>query len=585
MTERTSQFGAYRFGIFELDLQARELRRRGVAVKLQEKPFQILEALVERPGQVVSRKELSQKLWPSTFVGFDRSLNTAVNSLRRALGDLPANPRFLETRARLGYRFVAPVEAIPGPAAAQFHGDDRLDSIAVLPFRNLRNDSETEYLSDGMSDTLINQLSRLPDVRVMSRSTVFRYKGSDADPKSIGRALNVRALLTGTVSLRGDLLMIAAELVDAVGGWRLWGEQYRVKFTDIFAVQDKISAEIINKLRVRLTVEARRSVAKHYTADSEAYRDYLRGQYEENKMTQESLKKAISHFENAIRRDEQFALPYASLSSAYALLAYFGISSSRETMPEAERMARKALEIDEGLAEVRLSLAGILKSFHWDWAGAELEYKKALELNPNYGRAHQWYADYLASVSRTTESIQEMRRALDLDPLSLVVNMELAWVFYMAHEYDRAVEQALRTLEIEPNFYPAHHVLGLAHEQLGRPEHALRHCQTALKGSPENPISLAAVSHALGSMGRMKEAKKLLNGLLDQARHEYIPPFAVAIVYAGLGDLSQSLAWLERAYNERDVWLVWVRRDPRLDCLSQRPEFHSVLDRMQIPPR
>ncbi|MGH9397597.1 MAG: winged helix-turn-helix domain-containing protein [Terriglobia bacterium] len=573
---------AFRFGIFELDLQARELRRRGVSVRLQEKPFQILELLLERAGEVVPRKDLRQKLWPDTFVGFDRSLNTAVNSLRRALGDLPGNPRFLETRSRQGYRFIAPVEAIPRRLVRGAQ-DAALDSIAVLPFRNVSGDSEMEYLSDGISETLINKLSRLPDVRVMARSTVFRYKGREVDPQTVGHELNVRALLTGSVMQRADTLTIGAELVDASKGWRLWGEQYSVAFTDIFAVQDEISREITEKLRLRLTEEARKRVARHYTADPEAYRDYLRGMYHGNKMTEDGLKKGIVHFERAIQRDPHFALPYAGLSDSYALFAYFGIFPSREVMPKAEQAARKALAIDQNLGEVHVSLAGILKSFHWDWSGAEVEYGKAIELSPNYARAHQWYADFLASQKRTDEAIREMDRALELDPLSLIINMEMAWVLYMAHEYERAIEQALKTIEIEPQFSPAHHVLGLANEQMGNQEDAVRSCKKAHDGSGGNPISLAALGHAYAAAGHKPEARGILNELRDQAKRGYVSPYALAIVCAGMGNRAQSLDWLQKAHDERDAWLVWIQPDPRLDCLRQEPRFHDLQRRMTLP--
>jgi TolB-like protein/tetratricopeptide (TPR) repeat protein len=583
MNERTQDCRAFRFGIFELDLQARELRRRGVRVKLQEKPFQILEMLLQRAGEVVPRKDLRQKLWPDTFVGFDRSLNTAVNALRRALGDNPGNPRFLETRSGLGYRFIAPVRAINWASGRDTQHGGALDSIAVLPFDNLSGDPEMEYLGDGITDTLISKLSRLPEVRVMARSTVFRYKGRGADPQTVGNELNVRALLTGTVTQRGNTLTIGAELVDATKGWRLWGEQYSLKFTGILAVQDEISRKITEKLHLHLTEEARKRVTGHDTADPEAYRDYLRGLYHQNKMTQDGLKKGIANFKGAIDRDPNFALPHVGLSDSYALFAYFGIFSSREVMPKAEQAARKALEIDPALAEAHASLAGILKSFHWDWGGAEAGYRKAIELNPSYSRARQWYADFLSSRRRPDEALQEMGRALELDPLSLIINMELAWILYMAREYDRAMEQALKTLEIEPQFSPAHHVLGLAGEQLGRKEETIRSLQQAHDGSGGNPISLAALGHAHAAAGRKAQARKILNELREQAKRGYVPPYALALVSAGMGDKPQSLDWLQKAYEERDVWLVWVQTDPRLDCLRQEPHFQDLQRRMSLP--
>lgn len=573
---------AFRFGIFEVDVQARELRRRGVAVKLQEKPFQILELLVERSGEVVTRKDLRQRLWPDTFVGFDRSLNTAVNSLRRALGDDPANPRFLETRSRLGYRFIAPVEEISRRRNRSPSQGQAIDSIAVLPFQNRGGDPEMEYLSDGISETLITKLSRLPDIRVMARSTVFRFKGTEADPQEIGRALNVRALITGTVFQRADTLAISAELVDATTGLRLWGEQYSLKFTGIFAVQDEISKEITERLRLRLTQEARERMTEASTSDPEAYREFLRGQYQLNKMTEEGIRKAIVTFDRACQRDPRFALPYAGISNAYSLLAYFGVSPAAEVMPKAEEAANKALELDPALAEVHVSLAGIRKSFHWDWAGAERGYRTALELNPNYARGHQWYADLLAALKRSGAAAEEMNRALELDPLSLTINMELAWIHYMARDYSRAIEQSLKTLEIEPSFSPAYHVLGLAKEQTGDLEEAVAACAKAHQYSGDNPISLAALGHTHASAGCRPEARKLLAKLKARAGKGYVPPYSLALISAGLGDREQALGWLEKAYEEKDVWLVWLQTDPRLDSVRTDSRFRQIAVRMGI---
>ncbi|MDE3180685.1 MAG: winged helix-turn-helix domain-containing protein [Acidobacteriota bacterium] len=582
MSEKSLERRAFRFGIFELDLQARELRRRGVSVKLQEKPLQILEMLLQRAGEVVPRKDLRQRLWPDTFVGFDRSLNTAVNALRKALGDAPGNPRFLETRSRLGYRFIAPVEAISRTPGGGLQAGGAADSIAVLPFDNLTGDPEMEYVGDGITETLIGQLSRLPEVRVMARSTVFRFKGRSADPQAVGSELNVRALLTGTVMQRGDNLTIGAELVDAIKGWRLWGEQYNLKFNGIFAVQEEISREIIEKLRPRLTEETGKLATSRHRPDPEAYRAYLRGLYHFNKMTEDGLGKAMGCLEEAIQRDAHFALSYAALSDAHALLAYFGIFSSQDVMPKAEAAARKALHIDPDLAEIHATLAGILKSFHWDWEGAEGEYKKALSFNPNSARAHQWYADFLSAMKRHDEAIREMDRALDLDPLSLIIHMEKAWILYMGREYEAALEQARKTLEIEPQFSPAHHVLGLASEELGRREEAIHSFERAHAGSGGNPLSLGALGHAFAAAGQKTQAKKILKELKDRSKSRYLPPYAPALILAGMGDISQSLDWLERAYDERGVWLVWAQTDPRLDSLREEPRFIDLLRRMNL---
>lgn len=581
MSEPKRSARTLRFGVFELDPQARELRRRGVRVKLQQKPFQILEMLLERAGEVVTRKDLRERLWPDTFVGFDRSLNTAVNALRRALSDSPTNPRFIETRSRHGYRFIAPTDATGAPHNAL--DADSLDSIAVLPFRNASGDPEMEYLSDGITENLINILSQLPEVRVMARSTVFRYKARDVDPQSVGQSLNVRALVTGTVMQRAETLTIGAELVDSTKGWRLWGERYHRKLSDIFNVQEEISREIAEKLRLRLTAEARRRLTKRYTTNPEAFQDYLRGRYLWNKMTEEGLRKGVVYFERAIEQDPQFALPWAGISDSVALFAFFGLCPSKEVMPRAEDAARKALALDNTVADAHASLAGILKSFHWDWRGAEAEYKRALGLNPSHATAHRWYANYLSTMGRTEEALEEMHRALELDPLSLIINMELAWIYYMGRDHGRAADQALKTLEMEPAFSPACHVLGLAYEQMGRLKDAIPLLQKAHAGSGGNPISLAALAHIYARARRLQEARKTLTKLKALSGRAYVPPYAFAFVHAGLGDKFQSLTWLQKALEDRDAWLVWVQCDPRLDILREETSFHEILRRMGLP--
>jgi TolB-like protein/Flp pilus assembly protein TadD len=584
MAEETRQkIRGFRFGVFELDLQARELRRRGLKVRLQQKPLQILELLLEKAGEVVTRRELREKLWPDTFVGFDRSLNTAVNSLRHALGDSPANPRFVETRSRYGYRFIAPVDTTSRAGGLHGQNGGTVDSIAVLPFQNAAGDIETEYLSDGITESLIHTLSQLPEIRVMARTTVFRYKGKEIDPQMLAHDLNVRALLTGRVMQRGDLLTIGVELVDALKGWRLWGEQYNRKFSSILEMQEEISKEISEKLRLRLTAEEKKRLSKRYTTNAEAYQDYLKGRYHWNKMTEEGLNQGIAYFERAIRQDPTFALPYAGLSDSYALFAFFGIRPSREVMPKAEMSARKALEMDSTLAEAHASLAGILKSFHWNWEEATMEYKLALELNPNNATAHRWYADFLAALGRSQEAAREMERARELDPLSLVINMELAWNWYMARENVRAVEQARKTLEVEPQFSPAYHVLGLACEQMGKFTEAIAALQRAQQGSVGNPINLASLGYTYGRARHKSEAKKVLSELRTLAKQSYVSPYAYSIVYLGLGDKEQGLKWLVKAYDEHDVWLIWILRDPRLDLIRQESAFKDLLRQMNLP--
>src|SRR5579864_4614235 len=360
-----------RFGVFELDLRSGELRKQGRRVRLEGQPVQVLIKLLEKPGELVKRQDLRRELWPAdTFVNFEQSLNAAVKRLRHALGDLPTNPRFIETLARRGYRFVAPVSS----AAAAMPESPRprvVESLAVLPFVNMDADAETEYLVDGITESIINHLSRLTAVRVMARSTVFRYKDKTLDPRAVGRKLNVDAVLLGRVQQRGDALLVGAELVDVQNGWQLWGEQYNRKLADIFSVEEEMSREISEKLLVRLSGEDRSLLAKRHTQSTEAYQDYLKGRYHLNRLTADGLKKGIEYFERAIQSDENYALAYAGLADAYGLHGFMGMAPAAEVMPKAKQAARRAISIDDGLAEAHASLAGIFKNYDWDWTAAE----------------------------------------------------------------------------------------------------------------------------------------------------------------------------------------------------------------------
>jgi TolB-like protein/tetratricopeptide (TPR) repeat protein len=569
-----------RFGSFEVDLQARELRKRGIRLRLQEKPFQILELLLENAGSVVAREELRRKLWPDTFVGFNRSLNTAINTLRYTLGDSADNPRFIETCQRRGYRIIAPVERIDGAHSREDSTVGVIDSVAVLPFRNDAADPETEYLSDGLTESIINTLSQLPGVRVMARSTVFRYKGREVDPQKVGRELMVGALLMGRVLQRGDALSVGIELVDVNNGWRLWGEQYKRRLSDIFMIQEEISRDISHKLRLHLAGEVNMRFARYYTKNPEAYHDYLKGRHHFNRMAEEGLKKAIAHFQQAIRKDSNFALAYAGLADCYSISGLYSLLPPREMMPKAKEAALNALRIDDTLAEAHASLAGILKGYEWDWAAAEKEYRRALELNPNYATAHHLYADFLSAMGRPEEGIREIYRAQDLDPLSLVISMEVGWNFYIAREYDRAIEHSLRTLELEPHFCPAHHTLGLAYVQLGRYEESINEIRRALDGSRGNPAPLAALGHAHAMAGNPRGAKEVLDTMGELSRYSYVSAYLSALVYAGLGEGQLAIESIARAIEERDSWLVWLKTEPRFDGLRSSPRFTELLRRI-----
>jgi|SRR5579872_2924309 len=586
MEQRARTSRTVRFGIFEFDLRAGELRKQGRRIRLEGQPVQVLAKLLEQPGELVTREELRKDLWSAdTFVNFEQSLNAAVKRLRHALGDAPGNPRFVETLARRGYRFIAPVSAGHSVAAFSPFPRPEVESLAVLPFGNADGDPETEYLADGITESIINHVSQLAGVRVMARSTVFRYKDKANDPRAVGRRLNVDAVLLGRIQQRGDALLVGAELVDVQNGWQLWGEQYNRRLSDIFTVEEEISREISDNLRLRLTGDDRSRLTKRYTQSTEAYQDYLKGRFHWNRLTEDAVRKGMEYFEQAIQKDPQYALAYTGLSDSYGLLSFLGIAPAAALMPKAKEAALRAIEIDDTVAEAHAALAGVYKVWDWDWSGAEREYRKALALNPNYATGHRMYASYLAAVDRPEEAMQEIQRARELDPLSLPISTEAAWNCYIARDYERAAEEALRTLELEPQFAAAHGALGLAHAKRGRYDEAVKSMEMARAGSRAHPANEAALAHVLGSAGRMDEARAILEQLIQLSREQYVSPYWLALAYGGLGEKMAVLDALERAYEQHDVWMVWLGTDPRLDGVRSEPRFSELVSRMGWAPR
>lgn len=570
-----------RFGVFEADFKSRELRKGGVRVKLQQKPFQILEMLLERPGELVTRKEVAERLWPGVHVRFDRSMNTAVNGLRRALGDSPRNPRFLETRSGLGYRFIAPVERVDR-VPATLETVRAIDSIAVLPFTNAAGDPGLDYLADGIAERIILTLSGIDRLRIVARGTAFRYRGRDVDVRVIGKDLNVRAVLAGRVALRGSTLSIFAELIDVQTGWRLWGEEYDGPASGFASIEKDIARTIAEKLRLRLDGPQRNRVLIPETRNFEAYLNYLKGRYFHTKLTEEALRMSIAYFQAALTEDPNYALAHAGLADTYGLSAFLDIMPAREAMPRARESALAALRIDSDLAEAHVSLAGVKKLYDWDWEGAESEYLRAMELNPDLPPAHHDYAAFLSALGRTAEATREIHRAHELDPLSLVINNELAWHLYMARDFDAAMQQAWKTLALEPRFAPAQHTLGLANEQKGNDEEAIVEFQNACVCSGDHPAAVAALAHAFAGSGQRSEALKLLRRLEETSRERHVSPYWLGLVHAALGNRGAAFEWLERGVDQREVWMIWLKVEPRFDVLRSDTRFDELLRRMGL---
>jgi len=461
---------------------------------------------------------------------------------------------------------------------------ETIDSIAVLPFVNASADPNTEYLSDGVTENLINSFSQLPKLRVVPRSTVFRYKGKETDPGKIGRELNVHAVLTGRVTQRGDSLNIQTELVDVAADSQLWGRQYNRKFSEIITVQEEIAKEVSDKLRLRPTGEEQKRLTKRYTENPEAHQLYLKGRYLWNRRTPPTLQRAAESFQRAIDKDPGYALAWAGLADCYALYSLYGVLSPEEAFPKAKEAAAKALEIDDTLAEAHASLVWIKINYDWDWAGAEREFKRTIELNPNYATVYRWYAVGYFAMGRLDEGLAMTKRAEEMEPLSFLISSAVAADLYFARQYDQAIQQLRRTLDMDANFALAHLVLGLAYEQKGMFEEAIREFQKGSSFSGGEPTMVSALGHVYAVSGRKDRAQNVLVELKQLSRRRYVAPFEIAVIYMGLGDNELTFEWLEKAYRDHSPWLPWLKVDPRFDSLHGDPRYRDLRRRMGLPP-
>jgi eukaryotic-like serine/threonine-protein kinase len=457
-----------------------------------------------------------------------------------------------------------------------------IDSLAVLPFLNASGDPNTEYLSDGIAESIIYSTSQLAELRVTPRSSVFRYKGKEIDPQTVGRELGVSAVLTGRVIQRGDDLTISAELVDLRNNRVLWGQQYTRKIGDILAIQEEIAREISQKLRLRLTSEDEKQLAKRYTENAAAYQLYLKGRYYWYKRTRDGYKKALEHFDQAIQKDPSYALAYTGLADCYNVLSSYGIASPKESFAKGKAAALKARDIDSSLAEARTSLAYIKYQYDWDFSGAEKEFKESIELNPNYATAHQWYALQLAGMGRMEEATLEITRAQEIDPTSLIANVNAGWIFYHARQYDRAIEQMRKSLEMDPNFARGHWAISEPLEQKQRYEEAIAELQKA-RQLDETPIMLALLGHVYALTGKRSEAQKIIGELDEQSKRMYVDPYFLAQIHTALGDPDKAFQELEKAYEEHSSWLVWLKVEPKFDSLRSDPRFTKLVQRIGLP--
>jgi eukaryotic-like serine/threonine-protein kinase len=457
-----------------------------------------------------------------------------------------------------------------------------IDSLAVLPFTNATGNPDAEYLTDGITENLINSLSQLPKLRVVPRSLTFSHKGRDVDPRAAGQALNVGAVLMGRVVLRGDSLNIQTELVDVNQVSQLWGQQYNRKLSDIIVVQEEISKAIADKLGLRPSREEEKRLTRRHTDNPEAHQLYLRGRFLWNRRTATTLRRAADYFQQAIDSDREYALAWAGLADCFTVGPFYEVLPPRDSIRKAKEAARTALELDETLAEAHTALGHALRR-EFDFTGAIHEFQRAIKLNPNYATAHHWYGTTPSAMGQREDAMRELKRAQEIDPLSPIINAEVGRLLYYERRNDEAIAHLRKlTDEMEPNFEPALWYLGAAYEQKGMFAEAIQEFEKWLALSKENPRALAALAHTYGVSGRRAEAEKRLRELRSLSKTRYVPPFDLAVVYMGLGDSIGALDWLEKAYEEPSTWIIWVAIEPYWDALRSEPRFDALLRRMGL---
>ena len=458
-----------------------------------------------------------------------------------------------------------------------------IDSLAVLPFENATRDPEHEYLSDGIASSLINTLATVPKLRVIAQSTVFRYKGRPIDPQAVGRELNVRSVLTGRIMQSGGSLRIGTELVDVPTGSQLWGAQYDRKPGDIFAIQDEISNEISEKLRLKLTRAEKKRLTKRQTDDAEAYRLYLKGRHHWNRWTEDGFYKAIEYFQQAVEKDPAYALAYTGIADSYVLLGWNSYLPPKDAFPKARVAAMAALRLDPELGEAHSPQAAVLWLYDWQWPEAQMEFKRSLALNPAHPTASHWFAECLMTMGRHSEAIARMKSSQDLDPLSLIISVAIGWAFYMAGQYEAAIEQLHRTVEMDPNYPVTYWILGLTLRKMGRHELAIAEGEKGVKLSGGSALMRAALAQTLATADRRKDALQILDDLTTLSKEKYVSPYFFAGIHVGLGEDDRAIEYLEKSYEEHSHWLIYLHIDPSMDRMRSNPRFQDLLRRIGLP--
>jgi TolB-like protein/DNA-binding winged helix-turn-helix (wHTH) protein len=609
---------AIRFGVFEVNFQSGELRKNGVKIKLQEQPFQLLTLLLEHPGEVVTRDQLRQRLWPDgVYVDFERSLNRAVVKLRDALGDAADSARFIETLPRRGYRFIASVgdtvaAPVVQPPAARNHRKSTMrwwstgliavlliglviftlrlmtssrsqqrsvQAIAVLPLENLSADPAQDYFADGMTDELITELAQLGKLRVISRTSVLRYKKTRLALPEIARELNVDAVVEGSVLRSGDRVRISAQLVDARADRHLWAHSYEGDLRDVLTVQREVAHEIAQQIRLSVSGEQNHEVPVRPLVP-EAHDAYLQGRYHANKQTQKEIETALQYYRAALAKDPNYAPAYAAMAECYDYLALY-YWKPRDALPRARAAALKAVELDDSLAEAHAVLGVVYLEFDWNWPAAEREMQRALELNPS-SIAHLFYAEYLVSLGRRDEAVTEIERARSVDPFSLRVMSEGVFWEFIARQYDLAIQAGRAALASEPNNAPLYSYLAQVYATQKHYAEAIDLAETSRR-MDESPFIAAMVASTYAAAGRRADAERMLAGISEEIKEQYSCSYEVGAAYTALGEVNQAFHWLDKAYEDRSTCMVALEQDPRLESLHSDPRFQTLVKRVGFP--
>ena len=616
-----------RFNDTELDVGRYEIRRSGRSLRLERLPMELLILLASSGGVLVTREEVIERLWgKGVHLDADQGINTAIRKIRLCLRDTAENPTYVQTIVGKGYRFIPPVATsqhpipalkdeaskieIPGPHLSRLEGSrwiviaavviamttaglvwswyarrpaqaTPIKAIAVLPFENLSGDPSQDYFVDGVTDELITELARMGGVRVISRTSSMQYKHAKGKLGKIASELGVDAVVEGAVARSNNRVRITAQLIRASSDQHLWADSYERDISDMLTLQTEISAAIARELRVELALQMP-TVASQKPLNQEAYAEYLRGRYAWNVRREPALLEAIQHFETAIQMDPGFAQAYSALADCHTTLGYLNARSPEETFPNARLAAQRALSLDGSLAEPHASLGYYYLYYERDWQASEREFRKAIELNPNYALAHDWYGVYLTARGRWSEALAELEKARELDPMSLPISTDMGFSLYYAQNYDGAIESLRGTLRKEPAFPLAHLWLGRAYEEKGMYAEAVAEFQKVQEAIPGWPVATAAIGWVYGRWGKTSEARRVLTVLHAQSKRRYVSAYAIALVHAGVGDKDEALRYLNLGLKERTNWMVWTAVDPRWEPVKRDARFQQLLGEMGL---